>query len=110
MALLQVFICGNCSHSVEAWDEGNPYFIDERGKKRYVYHPDPERSRCTGNDVPMLCLRCGTECLSDSADPRMNCPNCNADALTDLWCLDGKQCPYCKRGSFGLDPDAFAIS
>ena len=26
--------------SIEAWDEGNPYYINEDGKKQYAYHPD----------------------------------------------------------------------
>jgi hypothetical protein len=27
-------MCDNCSKSIEVWDDGNPYYLDRRGKKR----------------------------------------------------------------------------
>jgi len=42
-------VCENCSKAIEAWDDGNPYYLDRRGRKKYAYHPDPKRERCTGN-------------------------------------------------------------
>ncbi len=36
------FVCGKCDHTIEAWDDGNPYYIDDDGKKKYVYHPNHE--------------------------------------------------------------------
>jgi hypothetical protein len=53
------FVCRGCGREICAWDEGNPYYLDEFGRKRYAYHPDQERDRCTGNDAPHLCLDCG---------------------------------------------------
>ena len=40
------FACDNCSNDVEAWDDGNPYYFDRRGVKKYAYHPDPNFERC----------------------------------------------------------------
>ena len=48
------FVCSGCDHSVESWDDGNPYYVNEDGKKQYAYHPDPLRYRCIGNDSPNL--------------------------------------------------------
>lgn len=56
MAQGRIYICENCGKSVEAWDEGNPYFLDQRGKKQYRYHPDRERDLCIGNDSDLICL------------------------------------------------------
>ena len=74
MAAGKVLTCSSCSHSISAWDDGNPFYWDEKGKKRYAYHPDPKRSRCTGNDSPVLCLHCGRESMSDSETPTSPCP------------------------------------
>ena len=59
MAQGVTFSCNHCGHSIEAWDDGNPYYLDERGKKRYAYHPSSERDQCVGNDSPHICLSCG---------------------------------------------------
>ena len=63
------FVCESCSNAVEAWDDGNPYYYDRRGKKKYAYHPDPKRERCVGNDSPRLCLECGAQTMVDSKTP-----------------------------------------
>jgi predicted lipoprotein with Yx(FWY)xxD motif len=56
MAMGVCFVCSNCAHSVEAWDDGNPYYLDDGGKKVYAYHPDHEAlAKCIGNDAPHLC-------------------------------------------------------
>lgn len=34
------YICDNCSRAIEAWSDGNPYYIDDSGNKKYAYHPD----------------------------------------------------------------------
>jgi len=42
--------CSDYGKTIEAWSDGNPYFIDGRGKKKYAYHPDRENlARCTGS-------------------------------------------------------------
>ena len=28
---------------IEAWSDGNPYYIDDAGDKQYAYHPDHEK-------------------------------------------------------------------
>jgi len=41
------YVCGKCGHAIEAWSDGNPYYIDDAGTKQYAYHPDHERlARC----------------------------------------------------------------
>ena len=36
------FVCDKCDHAIVAWDDGNPYYIDDDGKKKYAYHPNHE--------------------------------------------------------------------
>ena len=78
------FACENCSNAVEAWDDGNPYYFDRRGNKKYAYHPDPKRERCVGNDSPRLCLECGVQTMVDSKTPVAHCATCSSDKIVDL--------------------------
>lgn len=105
------FVCGKCSHSIEAWSDGNPYYIDEAGKKQYAYHPDHQNlERCVGNDDPHLCLACGKGFKEDSRAPRGRCPRCRSTEIAPTTELDGKLCPFCGEGRFRSDPEFFAIS
>jgi DNA-directed RNA polymerase subunit RPC12/RpoP len=105
------FTCDECGHSIDAWSDGNPYYIDKTGVKQYAYHPDHERlARCIGNDSPHLCLKCGHEFMIDSRAPITACPNCDASDIADTYHLAGHQCPYCKVGVFTIDPSFHAIS
>jgi predicted RNA-binding Zn-ribbon protein involved in translation (DUF1610 family) len=105
------FVCDNCSKAIEAWSDGNPYYIDEAGSKQYAYHPDHDRlARCIGNDSPHLCLACGEEFLVDSRVPIGACPKCEAKEIVDLCRLGGRRCPYCKSGEFHADPDFHCVS
>ncbi len=110
MAAGKVFACSHCDRKIEAWDEGDPYYLDKRGKKRHACHPDPHRGLCTGLDSPVLCLNCGAESVSDSAAPIMHCPKCKAGKIMESWALDGRTCPSCKAGVFAEDPRCFMIS
>jgi hypothetical protein len=75
MAMALRFVCGNCHRAIEAWDDGNPYYIDEASGKKYAHHPDHEAlARCVGNDSPHLCLACGQKFMVDSRSPAANCP------------------------------------
>lgn len=105
-----VFVCSTCAHEVEAWDEGEPYYFDAQGEKRYAFHPDPERALCTGLEISGLCLRCGAEVLSDEAAPPAPCPQCGQGEVVDACALDGRTCPFCKAGTFHADPDALRVS
>ena len=40
MAECVQFVCSDCGMSVEAWSDGNPFYIDETGSKKYAYHPN----------------------------------------------------------------------
>jgi predicted Zn-ribbon and HTH transcriptional regulator len=105
------FSCNACNYEIESWDDGNPYVVDAAsGRKRYVYHPDPERNQAVGNDSPHLCLACGHEFSVDSREPTSKCPKCRSDQICRTWRLDGKPCPKCKRGTLVVDPTFFAIS
>jgi hypothetical protein len=111
MAECRRFVCGRCARAVDAWSDGNPYYVDEGGQKRYAYHPDHENlARCVGNDVPHLCLACGATTKVDSRAPRDQCRRCRARQLVATWDLAGRRCPYCKEGAFGEDPRVVAIS
>jgi DNA-directed RNA polymerase subunit RPC12/RpoP len=105
------YVCDGCGHTVDAWSDGNPYFIDEAGEKQYAYHPDHERlALCIGNDSPHLCLACGVEFMVDSRAPTAVCPECGTAKIAATYRLAGLRCPYCKEGVFQQDPDFYAIS
>jgi DNA-directed RNA polymerase subunit RPC12/RpoP len=65
---------------------------------------------CTGNDSDHLCLDCGKRFKASSELPGVKCPKCESGAVTDTWLLEGKPCPYCRRGAFAADPDFLLIS
>lgn len=103
--------CKKCGNSVEAWSDGNPYFINEMGKKQYAYHPDHENlAKCAGNDVPYLCLYCGKNFKVDSRFPDSQCPKCSSDETAATDELENRQCPKCKNGTFEIDVGFYAIS
>jgi len=105
------FVCSGCDHAIEVWSDGNPYYIDESGDKKYAYHPDHENlARCVGNDTPHLCLSCGEACKVDSRTPIRACPSCASDGLQPQFSLEGCRCPYCKQGSFEIDRGFYVIS
>ncbi len=105
------YVCSACGRAIEAWSDGNPYYIDKRGRKRYAYHPDHERlARYIGNDSPHLCLACGEEFYVDSRAPIAECPKCKVTNIADTFRLEGQQCPYCNKGLFAIDPDFHCIS
>ena len=102
------FICGKCDHVIMTWDDGNPYYFESvitktgkvKQKKKYAYHPNPERERCIGNDVEYLCLSCKKEFMVDSEAPITMCPKCKSSEIVRKMELEGKSCPYCKEGVF----------
>ena len=105
------YVCGSCHTTIEAWSDGNPYYIDDAGATQYAYHPDHERlALCIGNDSPHLCLACGDEFMVDSLAPVEACPKCGAAEIADSFDLGGQRCPYCKAGVFAADPDFDCIS
>ena len=104
-------MCDQCSFEVEAWSDGNPYYRDARGRKKYAYHPDHDAlARCIGNDVPHLCLACGCETRVDSLKPRTTCRRCKAERLVPVWDLTDVACPRCKAGTMRWDAGRRRIS
>jgi len=111
MAMGITYVCGGCKRAITAWDDGNPYYIDETGAKQYAYHPDHiNLARCIGNDSPHLCLACGEEFMVDSRAPVEKCPKCGAVDIADTVNLKGRRCPYCKAGVLAADPGSTCIS
>ena len=119
MAQGYLFVCGKCDHTIESWDDGNPYYFESvitkagevKQKKKYAYHPHHELlERCIGNDAEHLCLSCKKEFMVDSEAPITTCPKCKSSEIVDTMELEGKSCPYCKEGVFGRDPEFSVIS
>jgi hypothetical protein len=110
MAQGRNFICSHCEFQIEAWDDGNPYYVTETGRKKYAYHPDPKLEECIGNDSPTICLNCGKRFKIDSRNPIPNCPKCGSACVSDEFSLDAKTCPYCKVGTFVQDLNFHMIS
>jgi hypothetical protein len=111
MAMAIRLICDYCDRTIEAWDDGNPYYLDQNGKKQYAYHPDHDRlALCIGNDLPFLCLSCGQEFMNDSRSPTESCPACSSRDIVATFKLDSRQCPYCKKGYFKQDEKYICIS
>lgn len=110
MAACLRYVCDGCATAVEAWDDGNPYVLERTGQKRYVYHPDPEREHCTGNDTPHLCGSCGHEFNSDSNGPSERCPACASTTIVETYHLAYTLCPFCKQGHFRPDTGWYAVS
>jgi hypothetical protein len=50
------FVCNSGGETITSWDEGEPYYLDKRGRKKYAYHPDPKRDQCIGIDSPQPVL------------------------------------------------------
>ncbi len=105
------FVCSGCGHSIEAWSDGNPFYIDEAGKKKYAYHPHhDELEKCVANDEPHLCLKCGRESKIDSRLDSKVCPKCGSENVVDTFHLEGAKCPKCKAGHFASDKEFFCVS
>ena len=111
MAIGYLYICDNCGRRIEAWDDGNPYYFDKAGKKKYAHHPDHENlKKCIGNDTPHICLDCGKQFKIDSLNPVTKCPKCKSGKIESLWKIGERRCPYCKEGVFHPDLNYFMIS
>ncbi len=87
------------------------FYMDEIGNKKYAYHPcHEELAKCIANDVPHLCLKCGTESKLDSRRESKLCPACGSEMVIATWKLDGVKCPKCAEGRFVIDNDFCCIS
>jgi DNA-directed RNA polymerase subunit RPC12/RpoP len=103
--------CDHCDFGVMAWSDGNPYYFDEQGLKRYAYHPDHANlARCVGNDRDYLCLDCGAKFREDYEVAEPKCSQCMSRHVAAFGQLDGKSCPHCKSGTIREDEEGFAIS
>jgi len=79
------YVCGGCYRAIEAWPDGNPYYLDD--------------------DV---C--CGAEFMVDSLAPETTCPKCGSGDFAATFNLGGQRCPFCKNGVFTPDPNYHCIS
>ena len=48
MAMCIRLVCQNCAASIEAWDEGNPYYLDNRDRSSTPTIPTPRESFALG--------------------------------------------------------------
>lgn len=110
MAVGYEFKCDACPFAFEAWDDGDPYLIDEEGRKWHVYHPDPDCDLAVGVDLPYLCLDCGSRFKIDSRKPRTTCRRCRRARIVETFEADGRPCPKCKQGVLRKDTDHYSIS
>lgn len=105
------FVCSGCGHPIEAWSDGNPFYIDEAGNKKFAYHPNhDELEKCIANDEPHLCLICGNEVNIDSRLEAKTCPECGSTSVVDTFGLEDVKCPKCHEGHFIRDNDFYCIS
>lgn len=110
MAQGKTFVCTHCPFEIMHWDDGNPYYLGEKGEKHYAYHPDPMREKCIGNDSDLLCLECGDTFKADPELSPLDCPACGSRHVARTSKLEGERCPQCKSGILRMDPEKFAIS
>ena len=105
------FVCSECGQSINAWSDGNPFYIDENGVKKYAYHPNhDELAKCVANDVPHYCLTCGKESKIDSRLDSKVCPECGSDKVVRAFSMEGVKCAKCKNGYFARNKDSVCIS
>ena len=125
MAMSIIYTCDKCGFEVDAWDDGNPYVQDSKGKRHYYYHPtnhmdimgevlepktlttsnseeseeseesEPVYDTHTGNAPDHLCLKCGKISKIDPEVDKTICKKCKSDEVTELTSLAGKKCPKC---------------
>ena len=135
MALGIKYVCSHCAHSIEVWDDGNPYFLSDKGRPQYYYHPNDREvlqeyirqsegkdlvgydlqiflEKRTGNMTELMCLDCGKVFKRDLDKKKAVCPsrNCKSTNITDVCKLNKKCCPICKQGHFHKDDKWFCIS
>ena len=129
------YVCTHCKHSIDAWDDGNSYFMSDSGKPQFFYHPSGEyqlqeyiqqssgkdlkgaeldsflESR-TGNMSDMLCLDCGRKFKIDLERKKVICNSrkCKSANVVSFTELEEKQCPKCKKGVFRRDKNSHMIS
>ncbi len=115
MAQSWIFECVRCDNHVEAWDDGDPYYVDVRRSlqgiprsrcKVYVHHPDVPDQPLDGIDVPHVCLDCSHGFHVDDQRPRETCTKCRSRNIVDALRLEGRTCPKCRKGSFEGRPGA----
>ena len=98
--------CTNCDFGLEAWSDGNPYYLDpaklltkpRHRCKVYVYHPSWPEHPIEGHDVPHVCPACGHEFKVDTEKPRTTCTKCRSSDIVNTYGADGSLCPICKQG------------
>lgn len=133
MAMGQEYRCDKCGFSVTAWEDGNPYVLDNDGKRNFFYHPGEQGKIDTvilkdcgrvlqgtereeylkgrfGNEGEYLCADCGHVSRIDEKVDEFVCESCGKPKLTDVCRLEGKTCPKCGAGKFRFDPDSVMIS
>lgn len=126
--------CPVCYYEIEAWDDGHPYILDDKGKARFYYHPIENEQRrrildsCawamgkrpeelailleqnSGVMSEFLCLDCRTVSKVDAEKRTPVCRKCRSGNVCDVKRLNGVACPKCGKGRFPENPPLHAIS
>ena len=134
MASSCIHRCPACGFRLEAWDDGSPYILDDKGRPRFFHHPCEVEGRneilasCEwaqgreGADLARLvearsgvmedfiCLQCARRFKCDSGRKTPKCPRCGSEDVHDQYLLGGVTCPKCRRGRFPDTPEQGAIS
>ncbi len=112
MASCQNVNCDNCDIEFWVWSDVHAYYWadDTKKKKMFVYHPSDKMDWVVGAEIEHLCLDCAREFRIDSEAPTKCCPRCKSLNISDMRELDGKPCPFCRKGHFVENPDVSAIS
>lgn len=124
MAEGRKLICSHCGYALEAWSDGNPFFLSDAGEPQFFYHPNESQLeeyiqqsegryltgearqdfmvKRVGNMNDLLCLDCGNTFRLDADRQPTVCPQerCKSKNGVDVWLLSGKTCPRCKTGTF----------
>ena len=90
MAFGRRVVCTICARDFFAWDAGDPYYLNEAGRKIYPALPSAELHRCDETDTAILCLNCGTDGVSDSAVPATQCRRCGSSEIHGTGDLEGR--------------------
>lgn len=124
MAVCTEFTCNHCGFKVESWSDGFAYLKDNRGKRRYFFHPagademwefcrrqlgNPQVSyeeferflqERRGWEDNFICMHCGRQTRRDLSEISMRCTRCRKQELKPTQALEGQRCPKCKQGIF----------
>ena len=134
MSCMYIHKCPTCGFEIEAWEDGNPYIRDDKGKPRFYYHPGGEEDRIkileecrwaeckspeelevllnkkSGVMSEFICMDCCKFFKTDAEKHTPWCRKCGSQNVMNITELAGVRCPKCRMGNFPSTPEFGAIS